>query len=170
MPFPANSITISDVDKWRLFYSTVIDDSGCWSWIGPTTKWNYGRFSMKHVRYPAHRVMYTLFNGLVPSDMHMDHLCRNPRCVNPSHLEIVTPKENVQRGLKGRLAWVVNTHCGKGHEYTTENTYVNPQGKRHCRTCSRLLWNKYDDSDKGRLRHRQYKARRRHGSTTAVSS
>lgn len=29
------------------------------------------------------------------------------------------------------------THCRNGHEYTTENTYVNPAGARECRTCRR---------------------------------
>jgi hypothetical protein len=29
-------------------------------------------------------------------------------------------------------------HCVRGHEWTPENTYWNPKGSRHCRTCDRL--------------------------------
>lgn len=29
------------------------------------------------------------------------------------------------------------TECPQGHEYTPENTYVDPKGSRNCRTCSR---------------------------------
>lgn len=57
----------------------------------------------------AHRLLYELLVEPVPDDLQMDHLCRTPTCVNPSHLEPVTPRENVRRGnqpsvRKARLA------------------------------------------------------------------
>lgn len=31
-----------------------------------------------------------------------------------------------------------STHCPQGHEWTEENTYVAPDGKRRCQECRRL--------------------------------
>lgn len=58
-------------------------------------------------------------------------MCRNTLCVNPDHLEPVTPQENVDR----RSAAL--THCPTGHEYDAINTYHDPTGNKHCRTCKR---------------------------------
>ena len=45
----------------------------------------------------VHRITYEeLVRPLVPGET-IDHLCRNPRCVNPEHLEPVPLRENVKR-------------------------------------------------------------------------
>lgn len=31
--------------------------------------------------------------------------------------------------------------CPKGHDYTPENTYTQPNGQRHCRTCQKMRQN-----------------------------
>ena len=51
----------------------------------------------------AHRVYYEKAKGPIPAGMQIDHLCRVPVCVNPDHLEAVTPAQNVQRGRKTKL-------------------------------------------------------------------
>jgi hypothetical protein len=70
----------------------------------------------------------------------LDHLCRNRRCVNPEHLEIVTSVENVMRGEGFGPKNAAKTHCDKGHEFTPENTYIRTraQGGRECRACIRI--------------------------------
>lgn len=47
--------------------------------------------------------MWEKHNGAIPTNMDLDHLCRNPICVNPDHLEPVTHLENVRRGKNTRL-------------------------------------------------------------------
>ena len=80
----------------------------------------------------AHRVVYEALVGPIPDGLWIDHLCRNRSCVNPDHLEPVTPKENIRRGVKSKRNW---TACPKGHTYTPDNTYWRPTGQRRCRDC-----------------------------------
>jgi DNA-binding XRE family transcriptional regulator len=72
----------------------------CWIWLGHTTTTGYGAWKGT----TAHRAVYEQHRGLVSPDLHLDHLCRNPPCVNPDHLEPVTSRENVRRGYAVRKA------------------------------------------------------------------
>ena len=67
----------------------------CWNWVGRLDKYGYGRTCYKGKRGQlAHRVLYTEMIGAIPDGLTLDHLCRNRKCINPSHLEPVTIKEN----------------------------------------------------------------------------
>lgn len=105
---------------------------GCWLWAASTAN-GYGQFVINKRHFCAHRVAYMLLVGPIPDGLQLDHLCRIPLCVNPSHLEPVTQKENTLRGLRGRMV----THCPVGHIYDDVNTYVH-KGRRNCRTCGRI--------------------------------
>lgn len=120
------------------FWNKVMPEpnSGCWLWDASTTPDGYGKFVVNGNLQPAHRFSYELNVGKIPEGLHLDHLCRVPQCVNPDHLEPVTRSENVRRG-KCVALHVFKTHCPHGHEYAGDNLYVNPDGRRICRTCKR---------------------------------
>lgn len=118
-------------------------EDACWYWLGATTRGGYGRIG-KGARAEgwcfAHRLSYELACGPVPEGLVLDHLCRTRNCVNPRHLEPVTIRENIHRGIKG----VLTTHCPQGHEYTIANTYWSPPTSRRgparrCRECARKM-------------------------------
>jgi len=116
----------------KRFWSKVDKSKECWLWTGYKGSGGYGRFGAnKKVGY-AHRIAYELVKGPIPKGLELDHLCRNPACVNPSHLEPVTHKENMERGTHA-----TKTHCINGHKFTPRNTYTPPSkpGTRECRTC-----------------------------------
>jgi hypothetical protein len=121
-----------------------VDFSGiCWEWVASIGTSGYGQFKLNGNMVGAHRVAYQILVGEIPDGLHLDHLCRNRRCVNPDHLDPVTPPENARRAgmVKGMSAvagrmHAAKTHCPSGHEYSDTNTRVNRRGRRVCRTCS----------------------------------
>ena len=77
--------------------------TGCWEWQLYTYKAGHGTtwYNGKHVL--AHRYYYEKYKGKIPKELELDHLCKNPSCVNSKHLEAVTHTENVRRGKNTKL-------------------------------------------------------------------
>ena len=121
----------SDEDRfWQ--YVLMVED--CWEWIGGTNREGYGRFHVDGCLTQAHRFSYELTRGQVPPELVIDHLCRNPRCVKPEHMEIVTTRENIMRGSGLAARNARKTHCIHGHLLSGDN--LQPHKKwRRCRTC-----------------------------------
>lgn len=131
------------MERWCAKAALPTDPSGCWEWTGHKKK-GYGGFwpggSVNGVRYrydvPAHRYGYERFIGPIPPGLTIDHLCRNPGCVNPEHLEAVTIGENVGRApTQVSTINAAKTHCVHGHELSGNNLYVASNGARHCVSC-----------------------------------
>lgn len=116
---------------------TSATPSECWTWHGHTNRDGYGMYKTGNVSNGAHRMAYQLAKGAIRPGMQIDHLCRNPKCVNPNHLEEVTQLENIRHGNVGKLQ-LARTHCPRGHEYTPENIKWGQRG-RGCKTCARKV-------------------------------
>lgn len=117
------------------FLSKVQKTSTCWIWLAHSIGY-YGSFRIGHDKIAgAHRVSYEIFKGEIPFGMEVDHLCRNKLCVNPEHLEAVTHKENVYRGINPMAVNKRKTHCKYGHEFTEDNLDKRTEGWRACRKC-----------------------------------
>lgn len=87
---------------------SVDAETGCWIWKRSLTPQGYGLVSTRNEDgtlsyFGAHKWLYEKYNGKVPEGMQLDHLCRNRRCCNPDHLEVVTPAVNQQRGCRAKL-------------------------------------------------------------------
>jgi len=108
---------------------------GCVIWTGAKSV-GYGIFSDNGVKVFAHRWNYERVNGPIPAGKVIDHLCRVPSCVNPSHLEVVSQQENTLRGIGPSSFNAQKTHCMRGHEFAGENMTVIAK-RRVCVTCRR---------------------------------
>lgn len=138
------------------FWAKVNKTDGCWIWTAANVR-GYGHFSYGGRRRLTHRLVYEEMRGAIPSGLQIDHLCRNPSCVNPDHLEPVTGRVNTLRSPTNMATInAAKTHCPRGHEYTSDNTYLAPNhGGRHCRTCARA----WMAADRARRRAEAFGAR-----------
>lgn len=110
-------------------------NTGCWLWLCAVNETGYGRFTHGGKSFFAHRYVYEIHKGPVPDGLVLDHLCRQRSCVNPDHLEPVTQRENLIRGLFSRGEMRMGQpFCKHGHALTPENIY-NGRGKIECRPC-----------------------------------
>lgn len=118
----------------------------CWPWKGGLDKRGYGMFWSGSAGVRAYRWLYEHERGPIQAGMHLDHLCRNPACVNPAHLEVVTPRINIMRGAGVAPRFAARTHCNHGHEFTGHNLMMVKRGKyttRRCRACNDAAQIKY---------------------------
>lgn len=110
----------------------VQDAFSCWNWKASLVTAGYGCFDAK----PAHRyIAENIMQVCSTHKMVIDHVCRNRRCVRPSHLRYVTQRENTLNGVCPTAFKMMQTHCIHGHPLSGSNLYLTPSGKRHCRVC-----------------------------------
>ena len=118
--------------------SRVVVVDSCWEWVGGLSGSGYGRFSDGVRQIQAHRLMYELRKGPIPAGLTIDHLCRNRRCVNPDHLEPVTNKTNLLRGMSPIARAARSPDCLNGHPLSGDNLLIDADGCRRCRQCRQV--------------------------------
>lgn len=113
--------------------------SGCWIWCGGVDGDGYGYCSLNDHHERAHRAAHMIFRGDIPTDHHLHHTCETTLCVNPWHLEPVTPAVHVLELTPNSFTYqnAHKTHCQNGHPFEGENLRIRPNGKRRCRLCHR---------------------------------
>lgn len=122
---------------------------GCWLWTRSTSPDGYGWASYGNRTHQAHRLAYRLVMGEPPDGMQLDHLCRVRHCVNPAHLEPVSPGENLRRSPLTTAGMVT---CSKGHQL------VQYHNQRRCMEC--LADYKEANRERNRLAERQRRAQK----------
>lgn len=99
IPVRTKHKTIED----RFWAKVVMGPNECWVWSGALS----GRYHRPHFvdqgkHLLAYRWSYEHLVEPIPDGMELDHTCVNPRCVNPSHLDVVTSVENMRRAVVRR--------------------------------------------------------------------
>ena len=153
------------------FWAKVEKTEGCWIWKGCTHgRIKYGAFNVTFSvntakMLPAHRVSYEITNGRISEGLTIDHLCRNPSCLNPEHLEAVTNRENALRGFGVGAINIRKTHCPRGHPL--EGSNLSPRhlrkGWRTCLICIAEGKRRWDirNAEHKRRYMKQYKEERK---------
>ncbi|MFE2850561.1 HNH endonuclease signature motif containing protein [Streptomyces lavendulae] len=150
----------------RFMRKVKAQPNGCWYIDGRVRRDGYSDFTLLGKHQLGHRVAYEHFIGSVPEGLQVDHLCHtgdldcpggftcaHRRCVNPDHLEAVTHRENSLRGRSPAALNAVKTECAAGHLFTEETTYLDPKGRRECRTCRARLGRQWVKDHHPGVRH-----------------
>ena len=128
----------------------MIDIDRCWVWPGRIRKED-GR-AMASRDY-AYRTVYEAATGIALGPNVGHHTCENPACINPWHIDGISQSDHVKgHGLPGDWGQADKTHCPWDHPYDEENTYVDPNGGRHCRKCRRRNKQRYEEKKRGTQR------------------
>lgn len=130
------TVTASSAED-RFFSRVTEDENGCWIFSKANSK-GYAAFYENGAPIEGHLWAWRLFIGDVPDGLTLDHLCRVRVCVNPWHLDPVPHRVNILRGIGPAAINARRTQCVNGHPFTSENTYLTPDGRRQCRVCIRL--------------------------------
>lgn len=127
--------------RTEIFWENVEPTGFCWNWTGYQRDYarGYGSFWFEGRLVMAHRLAYEYLVGSVESSLDIDHLCRNPNCVNPDHLEPVSRAVNNARSFNVSGTNSRKARCKFGHLFTEGNIYPLKDGGRSCRKCRQKI-------------------------------
>lgn len=115
--FENKDFNVEEKEFFYIFWSRVniCREDGCWNWVGMVDDGGYGRFNGKYV----HRIAYVLSKGQI-DDQQVQHICNNPLCCNPDHLELGDQLKNMQyRSMCGR--------CNQKGEHNSNSIFTEDQ-------------------------------------------
>lgn len=124
------------VDKSR-------DPRGCWMWTSQKTAKGFGEFIIRSNptarRIAAHRMSYELTRGWIPEGRKVDQVCLNRLCVNPDHLEVRIPTNELPCSSDGcdRRASGGRGFCEKHYQSYLKENGIGAYGRheKSCPTC-----------------------------------
>lgn len=128
------------------FWSKVDKTATCWLWTaGKRGFEGYGSFSLNYKTHLTHRLAWEWLKGPLEPGEFLDHICKVRHCVNPKHLRIATPRENVlfnSESIPAKNRQKIA--CLRGHAFTKENTRIKTDKRRKsagraCKKCHSLL-------------------------------
>lgn len=127
----------------------TVRDGDCLLWADAVQSSGYGSVGIGGRTHLAHRVSYELNVGPIPDGLQIDHVrdrgCHSRLCINPAHLEPVTPQENVRRNGHG-----TQERCKRDHPLSGDNLVIKKRGdkppSRNCRECARITKRAWDDA------------------------
>lgn len=132
---------------WQRVLDRCVRIGDCLVWQGAPRQDGYGGLSVRGKTRPIHRIVYEHFVGPVPPGLVLDHVrakgCRFTTCVEPTHLEAVTQRENVRRSRNFVAENMAKTHCKRGHPLSGDNLMAKRSGRdtrRRCKACAREAW------------------------------
>jgi hypothetical protein len=122
---------------------TEVDNNECLNWLG-AYRVRYPFIYFQGKCYRGNRLLYALCFGKIPDGMFVMHTCDNVKCINPNHLRLGTPQDNVDDMIsKGRHKFIQKkTHCSRGHEFSPDNITLWRSGDRYIRHCKKCLRNR----------------------------
>lgn len=180
------NLRVVDMDLSRMLKSySDFDREVCWPWIGTILTTGYGSFDGKL----ANKAVYEFIIGPVPKGLSLDHLChtkdesciggdncKHRSCVNPFHMEPVTPIVNTMRGRSPMANNARKKYCKNGHPFDLQNTLLRKEkGKiiRYCKICMRDRRKEAYEKNGGRLSRasidRWLKGEVKHGTINAYT-
>jgi hypothetical protein len=121
------------------FWERVDRSGDCWPWLGLVRPDGYARVWANRKQHYVHVMALRLLGVSIPDGHEVDHLCKVRHCVNPAHLEVVTPRENALRSSNPCAGYAKQTHCVHGHALDGDNLMLRDRGRgrveRVCLAC-----------------------------------
>ena len=138
-------ITDSVIDRFEQKISPD-PNSGCWLWTAFVNNHGYGVMSVNGKCQRAHVISWEIYKAMPRGDKYVCHKCDTKSCVNPGHLYLGTPSQNIRDFVStGRHYQTKKTNCKRGHGFNGKNLIINSFGMRQCRECvyaSHKKWRK----------------------------
>ena len=131
------------IDPWKTvhcrFFSKIRKTKSCWFWTGNLDVNGYGQIAMGRKNlWKASRISYFLHKGEIPKKKVIMHLCDNPPCVNPLHLEAGTQSQNISHAYELHPRKLKEV-CSRGHKFDG----INSRGNQICKQCMNSNYKKW---------------------------
>lgn len=134
---------LTDGQRLLRIFAKTKKFNDCLLFTGYIRNDGYGMIRLGKKCVFVHRFVYACVRGVIKNGLMIDHLCRNRSCVNPQHLELVTNKENILRGVGPTAINSRKTTCKRGHGLIGDNVVITSEGNRRCKVCRNKQSNNY---------------------------